>query len=75
MPVLERSRVSANSMLVALSGTSARCALQVYPTERGTSPPPSFDCAIFGSLGFALVRDVLYVRLLCSGSTLGRTHV
>lgn len=31
------------------------------------SRPRDADVAIIGSLGFALVGDVLYVRLLCPG--------
>lgn len=50
----------------ALSRGSTR-SIEVRPEARGVWSDTGPDLAIIGSLGFARVGDVLYVRLLCPG--------
>ncbi len=54
----------------ALSKGSTRL-IEVRPEARGVWSDTTHDVAIIGSLGFALVGDVLYVRLLCPGKRVG----
>ena len=51
----------------ALNRGSTR-SIEVRPEARGVWIDTGHDVAIIGQLGFALVGDVLYVRLLCPGS-------